>query len=279
MHVVDQQRPIIQVTSLPCPLWVWLFLCLFGIVPSSSLTLRIVADPFRCPRNDTVQELARILDEERVAHVRGTPASGKTTLAYLLYDHYRQQNTPVIMFADWSQCHDHVYSDILVRRAQDAGYEFVTSDTLRDADIVFILDEGQMSYHDSGLWFGLIKSQSGRRFGPRICIFTSYGSPTGGPADYAVGSPLAYLGVQQRISITPSKIKDSPQIALFYNREEFDDVINRICNDLRCPLRLHHNAYDYIFSLTNGQPGAVDGILKMLQKVSSRMESVSLVAQ
>lgn len=37
-----------------------------------------------------------------------------------------------------------------------------------------------------------------------------------------------------------------------------------------CPLRLHHNAYDYIFnfSLTSGQPGAVDGILKVLQKVS-----------
>lgn len=227
-----------------------------------------VADPFLCPRNDTVQELARILDDERVAHVRGTPASGKTTLAYLLHEHYRQQNIPSVIISDWPQGNDHVHTDVLIRRAQDAGYTFVTADTLRNADIVYIIDEGQMSYHDSGLWLGFIKSQNNRRFGPRVCVFTSYGSPTGGPNDYSAGSPLAYLGVQQRVSITVSKIKDSPPISLFYNRNEFDDVLQRICTDSRRPLPLHPDAADYIFSLTNGHPGAVDSVLGMIQKVS-----------
>ncbi|OQE22127.1 hypothetical protein PENFLA_c013G03353 [Penicillium flavigenum] len=38
-----------------------------------------------------------------------------------------------------------------------------------------------MSYGDDGLWLGLIKSQSGRCYGPRIAVFSYYGSPTEGP--------------------------------------------------------------------------------------------------
>jgi hypothetical protein len=50
----------------------------------------------------------------------------------------------------------------------------------RPADVDTILDEVQMSYGDDGLWLGLIKSLSGRCYGPRIAVFY-YGSPTGGP--------------------------------------------------------------------------------------------------
>ncbi|KAJ5854814.1 hypothetical protein N7534_007357 [Penicillium rubens] len=110
-----------------------------------------------------------------------------------------------------------------------------------------------MSYGDDGLWLGLIKSQSGRHEGPRIALFTSYGSPTTGPEVILAGSPLAFLGPQQRI-------------ALFYNREEFDDVISRYYQDGRSLLKLDDGASEYLFNLTNGHPGAVDGVLNMLQK-------------
>lgn len=145
---------------------------------SSSLILITLADPFPCLRTDTAQELARILDDERVAHVRGTPASGKTTLAYLLHEHYRQQNVPSVILSAWPQGDAHVHTDILVRRAQDAGHTFVTLDTLRNTNVVYIIDQGQMSYQDSGLWLGFIKSRNNRQVGPRVCVFTSYGSPT-----------------------------------------------------------------------------------------------------
>jgi tRNA uridine 5-carbamoylmethylation protein Kti12 len=39
-----------------------------------------------------------MLEENRVIHVRGTPASGKTILARLLSHHYRQQKIAVIAF-------------------------------------------------------------------------------------------------------------------------------------------------------------------------------------
>ncbi|PKY00574.1 hypothetical protein P168DRAFT_293437 [Aspergillus campestris IBT 28561] len=211
---------------------------------------RIMADPLLCSRSETVRKLATILDEEQVVHVRGTPASGKSTLAKLLHSHNRQNHIPSVLI-----------------HARDAGLTSVTPDTIRDTDVTFLIDEAQMSYEDYGLWLDFIKTQNGRRYGPRICLFTSYGSPSEGPDNYPTGSPLTYLGVQQRISITPSKIRGSPQISLFYTRSEFDDVVQRICTDGRRPVPLHRDAADYIFSLTNGHPGAVYSVLDMIYQV------------
>ncbi|KAF7121835.1 hypothetical protein CNMCM5793_009388 [Aspergillus hiratsukae] len=61
-----------------------------------------------------------------------------------------------------------------------------------------ILDEGQMAYRDEVLWIESIKNRTGSHFGPRICLFTCYGSPTKDPdSEYSTGSPLAYLHPQQ----------------------------------------------------------------------------------
>jgi hypothetical protein len=119
----------------------------------------------------------------------------------------------VIYNTSWPQKQTDSYESILIRevKVRDAGHEFVTYATLADANIVIILDEAQMSYGDDGLWLGLIKSQSGRHEGPRIALFTSYGSPTTGPEVILAGSPLAFLGPQQRVSITPSIIRFSPR--------------------------------------------------------------------
>lgn len=108
----------------------------------------VMEDPSFCPRTETVCELARILDEERVVQVRGTPASGKTTLAYLLDRYYHQRNVPSVIIPNWPQDNCHGYANFLVRNANDAGYSSVTTRNLLDCDIVFILDEAQMSYHD-----------------------------------------------------------------------------------------------------------------------------------
>ncbi|QKX57279.1 uncharacterized protein TRUGW13939_04390 [Talaromyces rugulosus] len=221
-----------------------------------------------CPRENTVEELANILDCERVVHVRGTPASGKSMLAGLLVAYYRNRKIPVIYKNTWPQEFVPCYNKLFVHMFRENGYDFDIRDYLFTQDVAIILDEAQMSYGADDLWLGLIKSQSGNRYGPRIAIFTSYGSPTKGPEmDPMPGSPLAFLGPQQRVSITPSIVGFSPKIALFYNREEFDDVVFRYCHDVTSLLKLDDGASDYLFSLTNGHPGAVNGILNMLQNV------------
>lgn len=79
-----------------------------------------------------------------------------------------------------------------------------------------ILDKGQMTYRDEVLWIELFKNRTGSHFGPRICLFTCYGSPTKGPdSEYSAGNPLAYLRPQQWVLIPPSSIQFSPWVALF----------------------------------------------------------------
>ena len=53
------------------------------------------------PRTQTVEALARILEVERVVHVRGTPSSGKTILANLLLQYYERRGDAVVMINGW----------------------------------------------------------------------------------------------------------------------------------------------------------------------------------
>src|SRR2546430_2378711 len=59
-----------------------------------------------CPRTDTVKKLATILDEKRVVHVRGTPSSGKTTLALLLWEYYHKRRECVVLLNGWHNVSD-----------------------------------------------------------------------------------------------------------------------------------------------------------------------------
>jgi hypothetical protein len=216
--------------------------------------------------------LAEMLDQSNVVHVRGTPASGKTTLARLLRSYYLKRGVPTVFIPGWPvpgniSATPFSYISILAQACHHAGYTDINQLTLEDTNIVLILDEGQMSYGDQGLWLDFVKMQNGRRSGPRICVFTSYGSPSGGPSDFAQGTPLSFLGVEQRVSITVSPMKNSPRIGLFYSRDEFDDVVRRLSADPRRPLCLHTDAKDYVFELTSGHPGAVDGMIGMIERV------------
>ena len=62
--------------------------CLFHLWWTNGL-LQIHSPPV-----DTVQRLAEILRKERVVHIRDTPASGKSYLAWHLRDYYLDQVPP-----------------------------------------------------------------------------------------------------------------------------------------------------------------------------------------
>ena len=64
--------------------------------PPSPPRAQLSLDKRTCPRTHTVKRLAEILDEEWVVLVRGTPSSGKTTLATLLRDYFKARRDHVI---------------------------------------------------------------------------------------------------------------------------------------------------------------------------------------
>ena len=219
-------------------------------------------DPYICPRTDTVEKLATILDEERVVHVRGTPSSGKTTLAILLWKYYRERRERVVFLDGWHNVGNP--RTHLVNECKACGYYGIEPPTLTDANVVFVFDEAQQSYNDSRLWTGIIKTQSGSHGGPRICLFSSYGSPDTGLTQYPFGSTPVHFGPSQRISITSSHLAENGRVCLFYSPEEFEDVVSRRCSDQTKKFELDPAARKYLYSITNGHPGATDALLSFI---------------
>lgn len=217
------------------------------------------------PRTKTVETLARILEAKRVVHVRGTPSSGKTTLAHLLLQYLENRGESVVLIDGWHDIPNP--TTYLVQQSIISGYEGVTASNLLTRDLVFLFDESQQSYQDSRLWLGIIKTQSGRISGPKICLFSSYGSPTTGPTQYPHGSTPIYFGGSQRVSISVSHTCNAPNISLFYNQEEFSEVVRLRCTDPKHKFAITPSASDYLYSITNGHPGAVTSLLGYLFSV------------
>lgn len=217
---------------------------------------------------DTVQRLAEILRKERVVHIRGTPASGKSYLAWHLRDYYLDQEPPVpaVLLRSWPREGAKPNAEQYLTSQANAHKLYFESRNLLKQNIVFILDEGQQSYDDDDLW-PIIKFQSSRSVGPQFCILTSYGSPASGPEPTQANSPTVFLHVRQRISILPSRVEGSPDIALFFNKMELEDVVRRFCDAPGNYLRVSSATEDYIFDLTQGQPGPVGVMLRMLEEV------------
>jgi hypothetical protein len=219
-------------------------------------------NPYICPCTNTVQKLATILDEKRVVHVRGTLSSGKTTLANLLGGYYNKRREPVVFLDGWHNVSDPTAH--LISSCEAHGYYGITRYTLINANVVFIFDEAQQSYDNVRLWLGIIKTQSGSRAGPKFCLFSSYGSPTTRPTQYPLRSTLVHIGASQRISITTTAFVE---VCLFYNLEEFEDVVSRICSDPTRSFALDPATREYLYSITNGHPGATNALLYFIFEV------------
>lgn len=121
-----------------------------------------------------MQQLAELLGDESVVRVGGTPSSGKSTLAELLEEHLDDgQNVSVVLVDNW----DHGVRPLSVLLPACGTNVYGLKNT---SNLVIIVDEGQHTYVDSYLWYGVIKAASGAVKGTRWCIFSSYGSPTTG---------------------------------------------------------------------------------------------------
>lgn len=83
------------------------------------------------PRTRSIETLARLIAEHAVIHVRGTPASGKSTMAKLLFRHYPRNRQPKIVFiADWKDWlrNDKETVGFLVRQCHLLGYKVQRAD-------------------------------------------------------------------------------------------------------------------------------------------------------
>ncbi|KAK2792922.1 hypothetical protein FQN52_002600 [Onygenales sp. PD_12] len=219
----------------------------------------------RTPRNRTVEALWDRLQRDAVVHVRGTPASGKSTLARLLRFHVQKvaPNLSILPITwpmaskfptgFWDQTPYHQLLNLLSNRSLEI-------DDWKERRILIIIDEAQGSYPYTSLWNDFIKSITPHE-GPLVALFSSYGSPTEAPLGDETPTPILF-SVRQRISLRPTPA--NPEIGLFFSHEEFDDVVARVSRghgEHGQAFLLSDDLKAYIYDLSSGHPAAVRSLL------------------
>ena len=121
---------------------------------------------------------------------------------------------------------------------------------------VFIFDDAQETYEDTGLWNSLFKPTSDDPSHHRIIIFTSYGSPT----RINAGRTSMLIKKQQMVTLVPTDHHDGlGAVGLYLTRPEFDEVVN-----LATKCYLDPACLDLIFKISSGHMGAVKEVIKVI---------------
>jgi hypothetical protein len=231
-------------------------------------------DALTCPREATVAALWDQLKKHQVVHVRGTPTSGKSTLAQLLKDYVKRTspNTQVYAFS-WLQpevlekkgISSSLYYQLLNFQT---GRPIDTDDWLNMRNMLLIMDEAQTAYEYGNLWTQFIKrvSSDGDET-RRVVLFSSYGSPAEVPLIHSSrGSPPIQLSTDQRVSIRPLS-DNNKKVSLYFTRPEFDDVVTRVCKGSSKdgqPFHPSQELLDYIWEFSNGHPAGTRVVLDAL---------------
>lgn len=205
-----------------------------------------------------------------VIHVRGTPATGKTTLALLLEKYYLNKGSSVFDFDTWPHnLPERNFWRNLIRRINETYGDGSVPADKGLSNTVLLVDEAQATYSDSIFWNRMLKDIVGYGRNIRVCLFSSYGSPWTGIPEYAFQSKWVPVRFDRAncVSLIPSAIPNAPQIGLFFSRDEFEIAWAKACIDPPMTYVFEEAARQYILLLTNGHPGAVKSMAGYLCKV------------
>jgi hypothetical protein len=186
-----------------------------------------------------------------VAKVRGTPASGKSSLAMLL-DKYITENHP-----EKRICFLSCYRDRPDQTPIMGWKEWLKSEGwCFQTDEVLIVDEAQLSYWDKGFWLTFIKAIN-ENTPYMVILFASYGS-----AGRNLLTELTPLFVKdcQHVGLTRGPTEDSVGVSL--TREEMEGLVKKSFPNHR----LDDSLLDYVYSLTSGHVGACVDSIMVVQK-------------
>jgi hypothetical protein len=121
-----------------------------------------------------------------------------------------------------------------------------------------IIDEGQLTYWDTGFWTSFLKSIMNYPTLDRVILFASYGSPIGGVT--SEGTPMD-IPDDNRVSLQAVDHGDGiPAAGLLFTHEEFAEVVEK-----SYPSELFEQDFlDYVFRVTFGHAGAVADLLRIV---------------
>jgi hypothetical protein len=214
-------------------------------------------------RPETITKLFDLIMSQRVVQVRGTPTTGKTILSRLLFTFIESKKShykPVYVTWELHGTGGRGKATWLDFLCQTSGGLASPAGFGDSHNIIFIIDEAQLSYKDPKFWMECIKSQKQATTGPYIILFSPFGSPSSIALRIDGSAPID-LSPQQRVSLLPSTDGVS-NIGVCFTFEEVKDVCSAMTGDRT--FRVCEDILRHLFTLTNGHPGLTHSLLQCL---------------
>ncbi|OKL57847.1 hypothetical protein UA08_07302 [Talaromyces atroroseus] len=194
-----------------------------------------------CERQQTVSEILLILDKYRSVFIWGMPRSGKTTLAFLLYEHLSRKNEKVVFIESWPDIRKKP-EEILFEHAR-VKYPDISGEEISTQDFIFLVDEAQETLtKQKSTWNALIKNLinlNNNSKGPRLCLFSSQGMFAEYNNVFATMPEISYLKTHGN---------GNGGASLFFTASEFETFLTQ------CGSILSKEAAEHVFWLTAGHP-------------------------
>jgi hypothetical protein len=223
-----------------------------------------------------VNEIIARVQRYHIIRVRGTPASGKTTVMQLVANKLLGkygQTTPIYTLSGWNKNEVKEATGWNAYLKQETG---VSGDKWPTYPAYLLLDEAQQSYWDDQLWADLFKAIEPVLGGsPFIILFSSYGSPGQGFVGYDekyIATPMVFAAEQQ-ISLRPDEyqlIEWRPwrPVGLLLDEDEAIDILTRYTSATIYPSpSLSADLKKGFFLISNGHVGLLTSLVRVLQDV------------
>jgi hypothetical protein len=212
-------------------------------------TVRGIYDKLQKHKYIQVCLKVELLNASDIIQVRGTPASGKTSLAKLLHEYIlRNERDPwVTRVPVWNP------REMMPR----GGWaEWLSPRWSFQSGSVLIVDEAQSAYWDLAFWLELKAIKPESPF--RVITFASYGS-----AGRNINDPLTpiHISPRQNISLIAHDHGDQIAVGLLLTKPEFEEFVTKLFVDNYFDVLF----LDIVFNITRGHVGACEDFLRAVR--------------
>jgi hypothetical protein len=220
-----------------------------------------VKNTFICQRRDTVEALWKLIQNNGVVLICGTPCSGKSTLGWLMIKYAQEvMSRKAAYISEWNR------GKSTKKNLFDACKHLPgVTDAPEPVDVpgcgvFFVLDEAQITYSVNDLWNTHLKSCCKTQAPTQFLILACYGSNSKRKDKYATATPIS-IGPDQRVFLRAPSIPNYPPISLFFDLHELADTVRQHELESKTPYHLSNAAIKDLLKISHGHVGLVKSIL------------------
>ncbi|KAF2395513.1 hypothetical protein EJ06DRAFT_534926 [Trichodelitschia bisporula] len=206
------------------------------------------------PRTTLLETVVALLERTGVVQLRGTPASGKTSVMDLLYHYLRLQGNQVHLLSRYPKGATKPWFDQLKELMPDAHTDVLCT----PAYILF--DEGQTSYADAAFWNeaikGVLENFKKRPQSIKFVFACCYGSSADLGNDECALTPFT-LPENCIVGLRPSAFVS---VGMFFSQEEF--MSWGMKKTTAIPASISNEALDMLFKFSEGHIGLATALIE-----------------